>query len=77
MLVVEALHFLEEDEIGPQDAQLFPHFVDHDLLMEARKALVDVVGDDLQGQGHGHGREHEPASSRYFLPASASLSAAF
>ena len=41
---MNALHFLQKDNIGAQRAQLIPHFVDHHPVLEKRKAFMDVIG---------------------------------
>jgi hypothetical protein len=43
---VQALHFLQEDDVGRQLAQALAQLVHHHAAVELRKALVDVPGGD-------------------------------
>jgi hypothetical protein len=49
---VQALDFLQEHHVGPQQAQPVAQVVDGEPPVELGEALVDVVGADAQG-GHG------------------------
>ena len=45
---VPALDLLKKHNIWTKVAQLPPQFVHHQVLMELREPLVDVVGDDVE-----------------------------
>src|SRR6185436_15682785 len=49
VLIVRAMHFLQEYEVGGECAQPLAQLVYHQPPVEEGHALVDVVGRDLQG----------------------------
>ena len=46
MKLVSAHHFLQENQVGMDAAQLVAQLVHHHAPVELGKSLVDVVGDD-------------------------------
>ena len=48
MAQVQALHFLQKNNIGIEFTQAFAQLVYHHLPVELREALVDVVSGDAQ-----------------------------
>ena len=53
MVLVTALHLLQKQQIGIEQAQMMAHFVDDQPALEERQPFVNVVSRDVQRIGHG------------------------